>query len=108
MEHAITGIRSLLLEAVEDLTGVIATRPSELAAYFNRAVVFEKLGRVDDAMTDINMVLNLMPDTRAHLLRMRIRRSQTLDHVDTAKLALEDFRAALELDEELATSQIYF
>jgi hypothetical protein len=56
MEHAATGIRDLLLDAVEDLTGVITTRPSELAAYFNRAVVFDKLGQVNDAMTDIDMV----------------------------------------------------
>ena len=42
-------------------------------------------------------VLDLMPDSRAHLLRMRIRRAQTAqteigNKDDTAKLALEDFR----------------
>ena len=44
---------------------MIATRPSELAAYFNRAVVFDKLGQVDDAMNDIDMVTLTLSDPLA-------------------------------------------
>jgi len=112
LENSASQAEGVLIKAREDFTAAIALRPKELAAFFNRAVIHQRLGHVDEAMADIDKVLELMPDSRAHLLRMRIRRSQTAqteigNKDDTAKLALEDFRAALELDEELATSQLY-
>ena len=44
-------------QSARDLTSTISIRPSELPAYFNRAVVYEKLGKMAEAMHDIDTVL---------------------------------------------------
>jgi len=95
-----------LSKAEEDFSAVIELCPQDYNAIFNRAVVRNRLGNIHAANQDCDEVVEMLPrDARARLLRMDLRRR----HHDTAnhiKQALEDFRLALQLDEDLATTRL--
>lgn len=43
-------------ESVEDFNSTLLSRPNDLRAYFNRAVVLEKLGKLEPAQRDCDRV----------------------------------------------------
>ena len=49
-------MNGMLDQAVEDFSCTIATRPNDVAARFNRAVVLTKLNETDRAMRDCEQV----------------------------------------------------
>ena len=56
LENSASQAEGVLIKAREDFTAAIALRPKELAAFFNRAVIHQRLGHVDEAMADIDKV----------------------------------------------------
>ena len=118
-------------EAEHDFSALMELSPRDHNAYFNRAVVRMALGKLFEAEEDCTQAVNLLPDdARARLLRMTVIREQrnlsdeelriqtkrvnraSLYNNENFKLvnrlseAIADFRVALKLDEELASTYI--
>lgn len=103
-----------LEQAEADFTTVLELAAGDYNAYFNRAVVRHALGYLALAEEDCTKAIGLLPlDARGRLLRMQVIRDQATYHdradldgelKDRLKEVLEDFRQALRLDEELAST----
>ncbi|UJP65783.1 tetratricopeptide repeat protein [Mongoliitalea daihaiensis] len=80
-----------LVDAFEILTGIIQERPYFAEVYFYRAIVFEKAGDLQGALTDLNILLELDPMHSEGLFSRGMVRYQLKQYA----LAKEDFKALL-------------
>jgi len=80
---------------VEMMTSHIQDDPNDAHAYFSRHQGWEKLGRFDDALADLNKSLNLDEHFIGYFAR-----GELLVRMGRYQEALADFNRALELDRE--------
>ena len=57
--------------AINDYTTAIQLKPTFSEAYHNRGVIYNQVGRFDDAIVDFNAVINIAPYFADALLQSR-------------------------------------
>lgn len=85
-------------EIIAQATQAIAANPSDSAAYKQRALVLCQMQQFDDAMADLDILINTLHTDEAEIFQLRgTLRMNKGDKVG----ALDDMRKALDLNPEL-------
>jgi len=89
------------LDAVFNFNQAIEHRPNYLDAYFNRYLCSIKLGQIENALRDLNTVIELRPNTPSYYLY----RAQLKNQMGN-ETACEDLQSALRLGVQLTQEEI--
>jgi tetratricopeptide (TPR) repeat protein/V8-like Glu-specific endopeptidase len=84
--------------AINDYSQAIILKSQYAYAYYGRATAFLRLGKYDMAIADYERSIRFKPDFASPYLNRGVTYNYREQNIDNAKLALNDFNRAVELD----------